>query len=249
MIQTEFQDTIAIVKLDRGVTNAINLELVHDLAEAIQKVKANADAQGLVLGSTSEKFFSIGFDIPQLYDPPQEEMQVFYDSFNRMCLELYTLPKPTVAVLTGHTIAGGCILANCCDYRLMAEGRIWMGLNEIKLGVPVPHLADCILHSLVGTRTARDIMESGEFYSPGDAFQMGLVDDVYPRNEMMAKAMAKVQGLGVMPSKAFYAIKKNRTAVIEREAREKWIEKEQEFIMCWYSKEARGLLKAAMEIF
>jgi enoyl-CoA hydratase/carnithine racemase len=249
MIQTEFQDNIAIVKLDRSVTNAINLELVNSAAEAIQRVKTNADVRGLVLGSTSEKFFSIGFDIPQLYDPPQEEMRTFYGAFNRMCLELYTFPKPTAAVLTGHTIAGGCILANCCDYRFMAEGRIWMGLNEIKLGVPVPHLADRILHSLVGSRTARDIMETGEFYSPEKALEVGLVDDVCPRNEVVAKAMAKVWDLGAMPLMAFRAIKQNRTAAVEREAREKWVEKEREFIMCWYSKEARVLLQAAMEKF
>lgn len=77
-------------------------------------------------------------------------------------LALYTLPKPVVAAITGHAIAGGCILALCCDYRFISEGRKLMGLNEVKLGVPVPYLADRVLHALVGTRYAREIIESGE---------------------------------------------------------------------------------------
>ena len=110
MIQLEHRDNVVVVMLDRSVTNAINLALVNDLTEAIRQVKTDTDAQGLVLGSRSEKFFSIGFDIPQLYDPPQEEMRVFYDSFNRMCLELYTLPKPTAAALTGRLPHGDNII-------------------------------------------------------------------------------------------------------------------------------------------
>ena len=133
MIGVEYHDQVAIVRLDRPATNAINLQLVDELAEALEGVKRDADVRSLVLTSSNDKFFSIGFDIPQLFDLTREDFRSFYQAFNRMCLDLYTLPKPTVAAITGHAIAGGCILTLCCDYRFIAQGRKLMGLNEIML--------------------------------------------------------------------------------------------------------------------
>jgi len=175
MLGVEIQDSVAVAKLSRGVTNAFNLELVDELLKLILDLKFKDQVRALVLTSSNEKFFSIGFDIPQLFELSPEDFQLYYQKFNQMCLALYTFPKPTVAAITGHAIAGGCILALCCDYRVIADERQLMGLNEIKLGVPVPYLADCILRSLVGVRAARLIMESGDFYPPLQLFQMGMV--------------------------------------------------------------------------
>ena len=143
MIHVEYNDGVAIVRLNRPVTNALNLQLVEELAGTLKQVTCKSDVRSLVLGSSNDKFFSIGFDIPQLFERTREDFTFFYHTFNQMCLDLYTLSKPTIAAITGHAIAGGCILALCCDYRFIADGRKLMGLNEIKLGVPVPYLADC----------------------------------------------------------------------------------------------------------
>jgi len=136
------------------------------LAGIIEKIKHDANVKGIVLTSSNEKFFSIGFDIPGLFEFSKEDLSNFYRSFNQLSIALNTLPKPTIAAITGHAIAGGCILALCCDYRFIAEGRKLMGPNEIKLGVPIPYPADCILRSLVGTRNAREITDNGDFYEP-----------------------------------------------------------------------------------
>lgn len=152
LIRREYRDRVAILKLNRGIINALNLQLVNQLAENLQKVRDDSDVHSLVLCSSNEKFFSIGFDIPELFKLTRKDFRVFYQAFNRVCMDLYTLPKPTIAAITGHAIAGGCILALCCDYRFIAEGRKLMGLNEIKLGIPVPYPGDCILRHVAGTR-------------------------------------------------------------------------------------------------
>jgi Delta3-Delta2-enoyl-CoA isomerase len=123
MLNIDFQDKVMIVNLNRGVINALNLELVQQLSEAFGKAKNDPEVRGLVLSSSNEKFFCIGFDIPGLYELDQEDFSCFYRSFNNMCLELYTLPKPTTAAITGHATADGCILALYCDYRLIAQGK------------------------------------------------------------------------------------------------------------------------------
>lgn len=249
VIGVEYLDQVALVKLDRPVTNALDLELVHELGLALQGVRHDPHVRGLVLASSNDKFFSIGFDIPRLFDLPRKEFQAFYRDFNRVCLDLYTLPRPTVAAITGHATAGGCILALCCDYRFIAEGRKLMGLNEIRLGVPVPYLTDCILRHLVGVRLARDVMDSGEFYPPATSVQMGLVDQVLPLEQVVPAAIEQARSLGAWSQEAFALIKRNRVEGIEAQVLAHLDEKERVFVERWYSAEARARLKEAIDKF
>ena len=249
MVCVEYSDKVAILKLDRSVTNALNLQLVEDLGETLREVRHSPDVHSLILASSNEKFFSIGFDIPQLFELTREDFKSFYQAFNRMCLDLYTLPKPTVAAITGHAIAGGCILALCCDYRLIAAGRKLMGLNEIKLGVPVPYLADRVLSQIVGVRHAREITDTGEFYRPEELLQMGAVDQVLSSEQVLCKSVEKARLLGSMPQEPFAAIKRNRVEMVEAQVLARLEEKEQFFIERWYSDETRKRLQEAMERF
>ena len=249
MIDLSHEETVAIIKLNRGVTNAINQECIIELSKIIQNLKSDPEVAGLVLSSTNDKFFSIGFDIPELYGLTKEDFRHFYKSFNQVCMDLYTIPKPSVAAITGHAIAGGTILSLCCDYRFIANERKLMGLNEIKLGVPVPYLTDCILQSLVGTRIARDVIDSGEFYEPEKLFQMGMVDQVLPQADVLPRSIDKARLLGSMSKKAFEIIKRNRVETIETRILTQWEVKQEIFIELWYSKKARRQLKEAMEKF
>jgi enoyl-CoA hydratase/carnithine racemase len=249
LIAVDYQDTVAVVQLSRGVTNALNVELVNELGALLERIDSDSSTSALVLGSSNDKFLSIGFDIPQLFDVPKKDFQTFFSEFNRVCLNLFTLPKPTMAAITGHAVAGGCILALCCDYRFIAEGKKLMGLNEIKLGVPVPYLADCVLRDIVGTRYAREIMDTGEFYGPADLVRMGLVDKVLPGEDVMARAVEKAGLLGAWPRQAFALIKRNRVEAVEQRVLAHGEEKERLFVDCWYSAEARQRLREAMGKF
>ncbi len=248
-LQIESHDKVIILKLNRGITNAINLELINELGGIIEKATADSNVNGIVVTSSNEKFFSIGFDIPELFGLSKEDFGNFYGAFNQLSIALYTLPKPTIAAITGHAIAGGCILALCCDYRFIAEGRKLMGLNEIKLGVPIPYPADCILRSLVGTRNAREITDIGDFYEPEKLHQLGMVDKVLPVEKVLPESIKKAKHLGSFPAQAFEMIKRNRIEIVEKQILGYLAEKEQYFINCWYSNEARTQLKEAMKRF
>lgn len=248
-VRIELERGVAIVYLSRGATNALNLELVTEVSQVIESAKLDAAVRGLVLASANDKFFSIGFDIPQLFDLSPNDFAIFYRAFNRLCLDLYTLPKPTAAAITGHAIAGGCILTLCCDYRIIAEGHKSIGLNEIKLGVPVPYVADCILRQLVGQRHARDMIDTGAFYSPEMALPLGLVDEVFPPPEVISAAIEKVRGLGSTPGNAFAEIKRYRTGPVLQEVRHRLEETDRAFIDCWYAPAARERLMEAMSKF
>jgi enoyl-CoA hydratase/carnithine racemase len=248
-INIEHQDQVAILNLNRGPTNPLNLELVQELAEILSSLNSSSEVRSLILTSASDKFFSIGFDIPGIYDLPRDEFTSVYQAFNQVCLELYTFPKPTVAAIKGHAIAGGTILALCCDYRFIAEGHKLMGLNEIKLGVPVPYLADLILRQVVGPRLARQVVESGDLYPPDELAELGLVDDVLPLDQVLPTAIEKANSLGSHPLQTYALIKRSRVETVAQQFEQHRRLKEKQFIDCWYSPAARERLKAAMEKF
>jgi len=249
MVSLEKLGKVLLAKLNHGVTNALNPEVVKELDAVFNQVRHDAGINGLVLGSSNEKFFSIGFDIPVLFEMDRDDFIVFYRCFNQVCLDLLTLPKPTIVGLTGHAIAGGCILALCCDYRFIANGNKLMGLNEVKLGVPVPYLPDRILHGLIGVRKAREMMESGEFYRAEKAIEMGIVDRILPIEDVVKAAIEHADALGKLPRAGYGMIKQNRVEVIVDQVMARQDEKEEYFIDSWYSDEARNSLKEAMKKF
>ena len=249
MVSVEQYGWVTLVKLNHGVTNALNPNIVYELEAVLRRVREDEAVKGLVLASSNEKFFSIGFDIPELFEMNREEFKGFYRLFNRICMDLFTLPKPTVAAMTGHAIAAGCILALCCDYRFMAQGHKLMGLNEVKLGLPVPYLPDRLLHALAGIRRAREMMESGEFYPAEKAFEMGIVDKILPVENVVSAAVEHADTIGALPKVGYGIIKQNRVEVIAEAVKAREDQKETVFIESWYSNEARERLKAAMKKF
>ena len=249
MVSVEHHGRVMAVKLNHGVTNALSPKLVHELETVLQRIREDDAVNGLILTGCNEKFFSIGFDIPELFEMNKDDFRGFYRLFNQTCLDLFTLQKPTVAAITGHAIAGGCILALCCDYRFIAQGHKLMGLNEIKLGVPVPYLPDRLLHFLVGFRGAREMMDSGEFYPAEKALEMGIVDKVLPIGDVAKAAVEHADTLGSLPKVGFEMIKQNRVEVVVDAVNARQDQKETAFIDSWYSGEARERLREAIKKF
>ncbi len=249
MVSVEQHGWVTLVKLNHGVTNSLNPKVVYELEAILRRVREDEAIKGLVLASSNEKFFSIGFDIPELFEMNREDFKEFYRLFNRICMDLFTLPKPTVAAMTGHAIAAGCILALCCDYRFMARGHKLMGLNEVKLGLPVPYLPDRLLHALAGIRQAREMMESGEFYPAEKVFEMGVIDKILPLENVVQAAVEHAHTIGGLPKVGYEIIKQNRVEVIVEAVQARENQKETVFIESWYSNEARERLKAAMKKF
>jgi enoyl-CoA hydratase/carnithine racemase len=146
-------------------------------------------------------------------------------------------------------VAGGCILALCCDQRFIAEGHKLMGLNEVKLGVSIPYPSDCILRDLVGSRISREIVEGGEFYPPEESLRLGMVDRILPLDQVICETIKEVERMGATPAHAFAQIKRDRTDRIEKQALAMQDEKEEAFLDLWFAPETRTQLEKAMEKF
>jgi enoyl-CoA hydratase/carnithine racemase len=242
----ENRGNAAILRLNNGVLNPINPAMIADLTQALKNVQK--EFRGLVLAG-GNKFFSMGFDLPHILNFNRSQMGEFFYEFNELCLNLYTLPVPTVCAIAGHAVAGGCVLASTCDFRFAASGKKLMGVNEIKLGVPYPYLVDMILRQLVGDRAATKLIYEGEFTDTAGAKEMGLVDALFSPEEVEEKAVEAVKRLGESSRSAFSAMKAARTETVRKQYLENGAAANETFLDCWFGEPARSLLKEAAEKF
>ena len=246
MISLEEKGKVLILRLNNTVTNAISPDLLDEFTKALQKIENQFE--GMILAG-GKKFFSIGFDLPDLLKQNRVAMKKYFHKFNESVLKLFTLPLPTVCAISGHAIAGGNILALTCDYRFSVSGKKFIGLNEIKLGVPVPYLADLMLRQIIDHRSADKMLFGGDFMTTSEAKRIGLVDEIYSEEEVEAKAAEKVSEIAVFPRQSFIAMKENRVETIRQKYVENYKSKTEIFLDCWFSKEARKLLLEAASKF
>jgi enoyl-CoA hydratase/carnithine racemase len=239
---TEIQKNTAVLTLNNGTTNSISPDLVEELSEMLDEIRN--EVTGIVLCGGA-KFFSIGLDLPSLIKFSRAEMSGFWYRFNHLLLDMYTVSLPTVCALSGHAVAGGNILALTCDYRFAGTDTKKIGLNEIKLGVPVPYLADMILRQTVSERSATGMLYSGEFMSFSEAEKIGLIDEIYSTETVKQKAVEKVAELSEFQLHAFSAIKSNRTEEIKKRYEKNCKSKNEIFLDCWFSEPTQRILKEA----
>jgi enoyl-CoA hydratase/carnithine racemase len=248
-VAVEIKDNVAVLKLQRSVTNALNLDFLKEISNSLHDLEKAHQVGAIVLTSANDKFFAIGFDLPYLIELEKEGVETFYTTYNQLSVDLFSFPKPVVAAINGHAIAGGCILTLCCDYRYISEGRKLMGLNEIKLGLPVPYPGDRILHQILGARYAKEVMEIGEFYPPEVSLEMGMVDQVFPLEQVLTKSIERAKLLGNYPAHAYKMIKQNRVENVKDEILKSLEEKQRYFLKCWEKDETQNLLKEATKKF
>jgi enoyl-CoA hydratase/carnithine racemase len=237
---------VGLLRLTNGTTNAINGQMVNDMHQALDAL--SNEYKGLVLAG-GEKFFSIGLDLPELLQLDQSEMGEFWHALNQLAYDLFTLPIPAVCALSGHAVAGGNVLALTCDYRLGGSEKKQIGLNEIKLGVPVPYLADLILRQTVGDRVATNMIFRGKFMPFDEAHQLGLIDDIFAPEDVEEQAIQKAAFLAEFPEQAFAALKSQRVEDISVRYQKNGIARNEVFLDCWFSEPVQKLLQEAAQKF
>ena len=173
-----FDGGIVEIKLARAPVNALDPALCTQLRQAL-RAAVDSGARGIVL-SGGEKVFSAGLDVPHLLSlgEDREALKAAWQSFFDTALALAESPVPVAVAMAGHAPAGGCVLALCCDYRVMAEGAFKIGLNEVQVGLCPGPVIYAVLRRMVGPRHADQLISSGLLLSPAQALEVGLVDRV-----------------------------------------------------------------------
>jgi enoyl-CoA hydratase len=218
MIETKLTDGIAVVTMAHGKVNALDIEFCDALVAAFDELRASA-AQAVVL-TGRDKAFSAGVDLVRLGKGGADYVRRFLPALHRLYEAAYFHPKPVVAAVNGHAIAGGCVLAACADRRIMARGRGRIGVTELLVGVPFPSLAFEIVRAAVPKRYLAEVTYSGATYDTDAALERGWIDEVAEPEELLADAVAVARELAALSPAAFAQTKAQiRAPVAERHAR------------------------------
>ena len=236
-------DGIAEVTLKRGKVNALNEQVVAEIGDCCERFENDANVRAAIL-TGDRSFFSFGFDIPEFLSYSKESFARFLQGFTNLYTYLYTYPKPLIAALNGHTIAGGCMLALACDYRIMASGKARISLNEITFGSSVFAGSVAMLKSLVGGKKAQEVLYNGTMYSAEDALGLGLIDRVSSQEELLENARSEARRLAAKNGAAFRSQKNLLRAPVAEEMKKSEEQSIREFISIWYSENTWENLQA-----
>jgi enoyl-CoA hydratase len=196
------------IRLDAPGKNALGTALMERTRD---ELRAAGGAPVLLTGANDA--FSAGLNLKEVTSLDVAGMTRFLDLLEDLVATLFAYPGPTVAAVGGHAIAGGCVLALCCDHRVIgADPRLRIGLNEVALGVPFPpRTLAAVLHR-IPPRSRDEILLGAELHAPEAAARLGLVDEIAA--DPLARARERLALLASHPAPAYAATKLTLRAAV-----------------------------------
>jgi len=189
----EKNEAILIIKINReSALNALNKETVNELQQLFSYYWSDESIKCVIVTGAGEKAFVAGADIPELADLDVRSGAEFSARGLFLMKTIQNFPKPVIAAINGFALGGGCELAMACDIRLASE-KAKMGQPEVNLGIIPGYGGTQRLSRLVGRGKAMQLIFTGEMINAQEAYRIGLVNEVYPHEQLMDKAMEMAQ--------------------------------------------------------
>jgi enoyl-CoA hydratase len=215
VINVSFRGAVAVLELAYGKANTLDVDFCQALIEQFDDL--NSGAAGAVVITGQGRIFSAGVDLIRVRAGGAEYVRALLPVLCRMFDAVLRFPKPVVAALNGHAVAGGCVLACCADRRVMAHecGRI--GVTELPVGLPFPALALEVMRQVTTPKYFAEVIYGGATYAPEAAIGRGLIDEIVAANALMEHAVAAAETLAAVSPPAFAMAKRQmQLPVVER---------------------------------
>jgi len=197
---------VAEIAFDDGKANVMSTAWFQELNGLLDR--AEKDAAVAVLFRGRSGMFSGGLDMKWLPTLSPDEGRELIDTFSSTMLRVFGLPIPTVAAVTGHAVAGGCVLSSACDQRFCLEGPYRIQMNEVLVGMAMPTWAAVICQGAWPTPAANDLLLLGRAFSPAEAVACGAFHAAEPNEEaLLARARATAQAMAMIGSGPYRATK------------------------------------------
>lgn len=206
-VRIQIEDHIALVTIDREAQlNALNINTLQVLEQELIKLKEDKNIKVVVVTGAGSKAFVAGADIAEMKDMSEREAWEFSGLGHRVFALLESMPKPVIAAVNGFALGGGCELALACDIRF-ASDRVKLGQPEIGLGIIPGFGGTRRLTRLVGQGRAMEMIFGGEMITAETAHRLGLVERIFPAEELMPKTMEFARRLAGYSLRALQAAK------------------------------------------
>jgi len=235
MIELEDRGAVTILRMVAGKGNALNLEFASALADAVEELERGPAKAVVLTGKGSA--FGAGVDLPAMVEGGPDYVRRFLPLLQRVFERLVLFPRPIVAAVNGHAIAGGAILMLTCDQRLLARGTARLGLTEVRVGVEFPAWPLEIVRFATPPQHFPTLVCTGRTFQPQEALARGLVDELVEPERLIDRACEVADELAAIPTTAFTATKRSvRRPLIEAARRQAELE-EAAMIEKWSSPE------------
>ena len=231
MIHRDDHDGIAVLRLEHGKANVLDLELCNALVEAFDDA---GEARAVVLTGAG-RIFSAGVDLFRVVEEGRSYVEAFLPAMCRAFERVFVHPAPVVAAANGHAIAGGCLLVAAADQRLMAQGPARIGIPELQVGVPFPPIALEIMRFSTPPQHFQTVVYRADTHEPPAALALGLLDEAVEPDTLLECALARAERLASVRAETFAITKREiRRPVVERiraldretapEVRDRWLD-------------------------
>lgn len=207
MIETTFHDGVAILRIAHGPVNALDVELLAAIPDALDEAE-RSQAEAVIITGT-DGAFSAGADLIRLLEEGKGYVAAARPHASRAFERLFLFPLPIVAAINGHAIAGGCVFALACDHRITVPGDHRIGLAELKVGVPFPGWALETVRFAVSPPHLQRLIYSGRLVTPEEALDVGLVDEIVGPDELIERAVKVAHRLASIPRATFSLTKRS----------------------------------------
>lgn len=201
MIEREIHGDVAVLRLAHGKVNALDIELCEALAAALSDA-SEGPARALVLTGKG-RAFSAGVDLRRLAEGGAPYAGRFLPALDKMFRAVLDFPRPLVAAVNGHAIAGGCIIAAGCDHVLLARGGARMGVTELAVGVAFPALPLAMMAARVPPNHLRTLVYGAETYPVEEALGLGLADALCEPEALLPRAIERAAQRARIPAAAY----------------------------------------------
>ena len=182
------KENYTIVQMNRGKVNAINHEMVNELSEFFNILENDPEVKGVIL-TGQPHYFSAGLDLIELYQYNKNQIQEFFTAFGALYLQLVQFKKPFISAITGHSPAGGCVLAVTSDNRYMTEGDSYViGLNEVAVNIQISQNLTEIYAFWIGEGLAHRYIMEGKLLNGKEALAAGLIDELVPLDTVLERS-------------------------------------------------------------
>lgn len=238
-------ERVELLRMDTGKANSIGPEFLAALEKALDEVEAG-DGAALVLTGV-DRFFSAGLDLATLATYDEHQLTEHMRRFEQQVLRLFLIGRPVVGALNGHAIAGGCVVALCCDLRLAARGSWRIGMNELQLGIGIPIGAQVPVQAALGPHAAARVLLEAQLHEPEQALALGLVDELVEPDALLDAAAARAASMAGIPTSVFAQTKRTLREPVLEDARARDPDRLEKWVRIWFEDDTQALIRTTLD--
>jgi enoyl-CoA hydratase len=208
-LSIEVKDHIGYLTLTKNEQNSFDADFLSEIVAAHDALEQDNDVWGVIWTSASDTFFSSGLDAVYMLSLSRGDKLDMFRQLFETTRRVFAFTKPELVLLPGHAFAAGSVLAMAADARFMAEGKSRISFPEVMLGISMPEAMIAMLRTRVGEHNLAPLVQTGDALKAEECLARGVVDELFPREELLVQGEKFMRRLFQKPLSGFRAVKKN----------------------------------------